>query len=117
MEELQTDDLLVFAGIEPTKIPVISLELQIAEKLHAYTQTYEGGRISTRVKDLIDLALIAELSVLDAQKLRREIGSVFRRRGAALSPLRSLPSRGKMWWTSVFSGAHRASSSRRMAAP
>ena len=49
---------------------------QIAEKLHAYTQTYEGGRASTRVKDLVDLALIAELSRLDAVTLQREIESV-----------------------------------------
>jgi Nucleotidyl transferase AbiEii toxin, Type IV TA system len=82
VETLRTDDLLVFAGIESIEIPAISIELQIAEKLHAYTQTYEGGRASTRVKDLVDLVLIAELSSLDAVTLRREIESVFERRGA-----------------------------------
>jgi hypothetical protein len=38
----------------------------VAEKLHAYTRTYEGRRLSTRAKDLVDLALIAELSPLEA---------------------------------------------------
>jgi hypothetical protein len=81
VETVRTDDLLIFAGIEPIEIPAISLELQIAEKLHAYTRSYEGGRASTRVKDLVDLALIAELSPLDSVTLRQEIESVFNHRG------------------------------------
>jgi hypothetical protein len=96
VEALRTDDLLVFAGIEPIQVPAISLELQVAEKLHAYTQTYEGGRGSTRVKDLVDLALIAELSPLDAAMLRSEIGSNFDHRGAH-SPPHSLPSPPPEW--------------------
>lgn len=95
VETLRTDDLLAFAGIEPTGIPAVPLELQIAEKLHAYTQTYEGGRASTRVKDLVDFALIAELSPLDAVALRREIKSVFDRRGAQAPG--SLPSPPSEW--------------------
>ncbi len=82
VETLRTDDLLAFAGIEPIQIPAVRLELQIAEKLHAYTRAYEGGRASTRVKDLVDLALIAELSPLDAVTLQKEIKSTFDRRGA-----------------------------------
>jgi hypothetical protein len=96
VETLRTDDLLGFAGIEPIGIPAIPLELQIAEKLHAYTQTYEGGRGSSRVKDLVDLALIAELASLDATTLRREIESIFSRREAH-SPPRSLPSPPLAW--------------------
>jgi hypothetical protein len=96
VETLRTDDLLAFAGIEPIGIPAISIELQIAEKLHAYTQTYEGGRGSTRVKDLVDLALIAELTSPDATTLRREVESIFSRREAH-SPPRSLPSPPPDW--------------------
>jgi hypothetical protein len=96
VEALRTDDLLVFAGIEPIQVPAISLELQIAEKLHAYLQTYEGGRGSTRVKDLVDLALIAELSSLRAAILRSEIESIFDRRGEHAPP-RSLPSPPPEW--------------------
>ena len=37
-----------------------SAEVQIAEKVHAYTRGYgQSGIASTRVKDLVDLALIA----------------------------------------------------------
>jgi hypothetical protein len=95
-DTLQTDDSLAFAGIKPIGIPAIPLELQVAEKLHAYTQTYEGGRSSTRVKDLVDLALIAELSSLDAATLRREIDSNFGHR-ATHSPPKALPSPPPDW--------------------
>ena len=95
VETLPTDDLLGFADIEPIGIPAVSLELQVAEKLHAYTHLYEGGRASTRVKDLVDLALIAELSPLDAMTLRREIEAVFDRRAAQVP--RSLPSPPRGW--------------------
>jgi hypothetical protein len=76
-EILRTDDLLGFAEIEPLKVQAVPLELQVAEKLHSYSRVYEGGRPSTRTKDLIDLALIAELSNLDATVLRREIDTIF----------------------------------------
>lgn len=85
-ETLRTDGFLEFAGIEPVEVRAVPLELQVAEKLHAYTRTYEGPRSSTRVKDLIDLALIAELSTLDAKCLRGEIDSIFGLRGIHRAP-------------------------------
>ena len=89
-ETLRTDDLLDFAEIEPVEVQAVPLELQVAEKLHAYTRVYEGGRTSSRTKDLIDLALIAELSQLDAAGLRREIETIFELRGTHAPPS-SLP--------------------------
>jgi hypothetical protein len=83
-ETLKTDNLLGFAGIEPVEVEAVPLELQVAEKLHAYTRTYEGRRTSTRTKDLVDLVLIAELATLDAAALRREIDVIFHREAAAL---------------------------------
>jgi hypothetical protein len=79
-EQLTTPDILAFAGIEPVTVAAIPLELHVAEKLHAYTRTYEGTRLSTRAKDLVDLALIAELSPLDATPLRDAIEDTFARR-------------------------------------
>jgi len=89
-ETLRTDDFLGFAGIEPVEVDAVPLELQVAEKLHAYTRRYEGGRPSTRAKDLVDLALIAELSSLDAAALRREVKTIFALRDAH-SPPDTLP--------------------------
>ncbi len=76
-ETLRTEDLLGFAGIESVEVDAVPLELQVAEKLHAYTRTYEGGRVSTRVKDLVDLALISELSRLDAAAVCQGIDTIF----------------------------------------
>jgi hypothetical protein len=83
--QLTMPDLLAFAGIEPVTVAAIPLERHIAEKLHAYTQTYAGGRRSTRVKDLVDLALLANLATLGASALHAAIDATFDQR--ALHPL------------------------------
>lgn len=80
-EALTTPNLLGFAGIEPVTVPVIPLTRQVAEKLHAYTRRYEGGRVSSRPKDLVDLALIAQLFSLDAARLLLDLHEVFAGRG------------------------------------
>lgn len=76
-ETLVTPDLLGFAGIPPVEVEAVPVERQVAEKLHAYTRTYEGGRVSTRAKDLIDLLLIADMATLDADSLRQAIHTSF----------------------------------------
>jgi Nucleotidyl transferase AbiEii toxin, Type IV TA system len=96
VESLRTEDLLGFAGIEPIEVDAVPLELQVAEKLHAYTRTYEGGRTSTRPKDLIDLALISELSQLDAAALRSEIKTIFALRDTHSAP-KALPPPPAEW--------------------
>jgi hypothetical protein len=80
-EALTTPDLLGFAGIEPVTVPVIPLTRQVAEKLHAYTRRYEGDRVSSRPKDLVDLALVAQLFSLDAARLLLDLRAVFASRG------------------------------------
>jgi len=52
--------LLAYADIVQTIVPIISIEQHLAEKLHAYTAVHPSGRQNTRVKDLVDIALIAE---------------------------------------------------------
>lgn len=97
-ETLRTENLLSLAGIDSVEVEVVSLELQVAEKLHAYTRTYEGKRTSTRTKDLVDLALISELSPLDAAALRREIDTIFALRDTHPAP-KALPSPPTEWAT------------------
>jgi Nucleotidyl transferase AbiEii toxin, Type IV TA system len=93
---LTTPSLLAFAGIEPVTIAAIPLERHLAEKLHAYTRTFDDGRENTRVKDLIDLALIAELEQLDAAALRDAIDHAFLSRRMQTLPDR-LPSPHAAW--------------------
>lgn len=93
---LLTPNLLQFAGIDPVRVPAVSLAEQIAEKLHAYTRTYEGGRVSTRVKDLVDLVLVASTSEFEAEEVRLAIELVFQRRATHPLPKR-LPAPPLVW--------------------
>lgn len=78
-------DLLGFAGIEPVTVPVLPLELHVAEKLHAYSRTYESGS-SSRVKDLVDLVLISRHHLFKAGALREALDATFARRDTHALP-------------------------------
>lgn len=97
-DSVTTPDLLGFAGIEPVVVPAVSLATHLAEKLHAYTRTYEGGRVSSRVKDLIDLVLIARLFELDGAGVRSALDDVFATRASHAIPP-SLPAPPAEWRT------------------
>ena len=86
-ETLRTSDLLAFADIDPVAVPAVPLEYQVAEKLHAYTRRY-GDSPSTRVKDLVDLALIAEFFPLPAPRLHDAITTTFETRADHEAPAR-----------------------------
>jgi hypothetical protein len=79
-------DFFAFAGVEPILIPTIPLAQHVAEKLQAYSRTYQENRPSSRVKDLIDLVLIAENSALEASALRSAIEMTFSNRDYHVIP-------------------------------
>jgi len=85
--------VLAFAGIAPIRIPTLSLEDHIAEKLHAYTRGYwEAGSVqSTRVKDLIDLVVISSTTPFSAHHLRTALMEVFEGRQGQDVPLHLPP--------------------------
>jgi hypothetical protein len=88
---------LEFADVTALRLPVVSLEQHVAEKLHAYTGTYgPDGRESTRVKDLVDLLLIGELAELDAERLSHELATIFEGR-ASQPPPDAVPSPPSSW--------------------
>lgn len=96
-DRLRGPDLLAFAGIDPVDVPALPLEFAVAEKLHAYTRSYgDRGRASTRVKDLVDLVLIAGKANLDARKLREALDATFERRATHPLPPR-LPAPPADW--------------------
>ncbi len=94
-ELLQGTDLLAFADIERVRVPVVPLEQQVAEKVHAYTRTY-GGKPSSRTKDLIDLVLIKKSTSLDGKRLRAALVGVFEGRRQHPLPA-SLPPPAREW--------------------
>jgi predicted nucleotidyltransferase component of viral defense system len=63
-----------FAGLENPQFPSYPMRDHFAEKLHAYTRPRER---KTRVKDLLDLALLLELGVQNDAALLERIRVVF----------------------------------------
>jgi len=59
---------------------VVSLEQQVAEKVHAYTRSYRG-QPSSRARDLVDLVLIKKIATLDGAKLHAALRGTFEGRG------------------------------------
>jgi Nucleotidyl transferase AbiEii toxin, Type IV TA system len=78
-EMLEGRDWFGFAGLSRARVPAVSREEQFAEKLHAYTLPREG-RPNSRVKDLVDLALLIEQVKLDIAHLPKAIRDTFQRR-------------------------------------
>lgn len=95
VEYLATPDLLSFAEIEPVIVPCYPISQQLAEKLHAYTNEYTSGR-STRMKDFVDLLLLATLGQISGASLSKAIKITFLDRGTHEIPPR-LPPPPKNW--------------------
>ena len=76
IELLNTPDLLSFADIAQTRVPCYPIAQQIAEKLHAYTRPHSSGT-SSRVKDFVDILLLAELGEINKSELRFAIQATF----------------------------------------
>jgi predicted nucleotidyltransferase component of viral defense system len=72
---LQGSDLLQFAGIAPVEFPVYPVAQHLAEKLHAYT--LPRGWENTRVRDLVDLIIIAASETVEADRLSRSVEATF----------------------------------------
>ena len=87
-------DVLGFAGIEPPTLRLYPLETHIAEKLHAYTLPRK--RPNSRVKDLPDIALLAGVRAIEAERLRGALEQTFTSRKTHLLPA-ALPPPPAAW--------------------
>lgn len=85
IEEIGSQNWLEFAGIETIPFPAISREQQFAEKFHAYTLPREESE-NSRVKDLIDLALLIGTETLKTDVLKTAVGEIFEYRGTHQIP-------------------------------
>jgi hypothetical protein len=79
LEYISTPNLLAFADIPPVRVPCYPLTQQLAEKLHAYTLPYKRGE-TTRVKDWVDMLLIAQTGELHAKRLADSLQATFNAR-------------------------------------
>lgn len=73
-------------GGPPISMLAIDVERQAAEKFHAYSRVYAHERPSSRVKDLVDLALLIEADMLDGHRLRSALKRVFHERDGGPPP-------------------------------
>ena len=90
-------DLTAFAGLPAMDTPTIGIERQLAEKAHAYTRTYGIAKArTTRVKDLVDIGLIARSAVVDARHLRLALEETFAGRARQALPV-TLPEPPSEW--------------------
>ena len=78
LETIVCRDWLGFAGIESSRVWMIAREQQFAEKIHAYTLPRNSS--NSRVKDLVDLALLIGSDGLDKQGILNALRLTFERR-------------------------------------
>jgi nucleotidyltransferase AbiEii toxin of type IV toxin-antitoxin system len=79
LETIVCRDWLGFAGIESSRVLMIAREQQFAEKIHAYTLPRNAA--NSRVKDLVDMALLIGSGGLDKQRIMEALRLTFERRG------------------------------------
>jgi hypothetical protein len=79
LETIICRDWLGFAGIESASVRMIAREQQFAEKIHAYTLPRNAA--NSRVKDLVDLALLIRSGGMDKQRILDALRLTFERRG------------------------------------
>ncbi|MBM4459637.1 MAG: nucleotidyl transferase AbiEii/AbiGii toxin family protein [Chloroflexi bacterium] len=94
-ERLTTPPLLAFAGIPPVTIPCYPISQHLAEKIHAYVKPRASGE-STRVKDLVDMVLIAIHVPVNATALSAALQATFTAQGSGAPPT-SLPAPPTTW--------------------
>ena len=94
-ESFVVTNLLEFAGVPPTTVRCYPMAQHLAEKIHALTRPH-GGRENSRVKDLVDVVIIAERSELAAQQVREAFAATFAARQTHSAPTR-LPAFPRAW--------------------
>jgi len=89
LETIECRDWLGFAGIDRARVMMIAREQQFAEKIHAYT--LPRNTANSRVKDLVDLALLIGSGGLDTQRILDALRLTFERRGTHDLPAELVP--------------------------
>jgi len=89
LETIVCRDWLGFAGIQPSQVRMIAREQQFAEKLHAYTLPRSSA--NSRVKDLVDMALLIKSGGLDGRRVADALHLTFERRATHDLPTSLIP--------------------------
>jgi hypothetical protein len=92
---VEGDKLLDWASIPSARVALYPVAQQFAEKIHAYTFPWQD-RDNTRVKDLVDLVLLANSGLLEPDPVRRALRATFDTRHTHPLPA-SLPEPPLAW--------------------
>lgn len=76
-EVLAISPPLADLGLLSATVQSVDIAQHAAEKLHALSRVYSGDRVSTRTKDLVDLALMLEAGLLPDVRLAERLHTVF----------------------------------------
>jgi predicted nucleotidyltransferase component of viral defense system len=82
--------------LSSTAMPAVDVAQHAAEKFHAMARTYAGDRPSSRVKDLVDVVLLAEAGLLPHPDLAGRLHTVWQVRDGVPPPAR-LPEFPAAW--------------------
>lgn len=82
--------------LSSTAMPAVDIAQHAAEKFHAMARTYAGDRPSSRVKDLVDVVLLAEAGLLPHPDLAGRLQTVWQVRDG-VSPPAELPDFPASW--------------------
>lgn len=82
--------------LSSTAMPAVDVAQHAAEKFHAMARTYAGDRPSSRVKDLVDVVLLAEAGLLPQPDLAGRLHTVWHVRDG-MPPPAQLPEFPAAW--------------------
>ena len=82
--------------LNSTAMPAVDVAQHAAEKFHAMARTYAGDRPSSRVKDLVDVVLLAEAGLVPHPDLKGRLRAVWHVRDG-LPPPAELPEFPASW--------------------
>lgn len=98
LDELVMRPPLPGVGHQAVRVVAVDVYQHAAEKLHAMGRLYAGDRVSSRVKDLVDLALLIEAGVLtDTARLATRLEVVYALRDGLDELPSAMPSPPKDW--------------------
>ncbi|WP_110208011.1 nucleotidyl transferase AbiEii/AbiGii toxin family protein [Nocardioides daejeonensis] len=82
--------------LSSTTMPAVDVAQHAAEKFHAMARTYAGDRPSSRVKDLVDVVLLAEAGLVPNPDLSDRLRTVWQVRDG-VPPPEQIPSFPASW--------------------
>ena len=100
VERLIVPSRLDGLGLSPVDVLAVDVAQHAAEKFHALTRRYAGDRPSTRVKDLVDLVLLAEAGLLPDGRLGARLRHVHGVRDG-IAPPGTVPDPPEAWRAST----------------